>query len=159
MYNKSLTKRRIFSSGNANYSVIGKKSQGFTLIEIMVVVIIMGILAAILVPRVIDRPEQARIVKAKQDILAIQDALDLYKLDNGSYPTTEQGLQALVTKPSIPPIPSNYKDAGYLPRVPVDPWGNVYHYVNPGLHNTNGIDIYSTGPNPGQGAASVIGNW
>ena len=90
------------------------KSRGFTLIEVMVVVVILGILAAIIVPKIMSRPEQARLVKVKQDILAIQSALDLYKLDNGFYPTTDQGLQALVTKPTIDPIPRSYKADAYL---------------------------------------------
>src|SRR6185436_7791072 len=91
-----------------------KALRGFTLIEVMVVVVILGILAAIIVPKIMSRPEQARIVKAKQDILAIQSALDLYKLDSGSYPTTDQGLQALITKPTSDPIPQNWKSDGYL---------------------------------------------
>lgn len=138
-----------------------QKQKGFTLIEIMVVVIILGILAAFIVPRVANRPEQARLVKAKQDILAIQDALDLYKLDNGFYPSTEQGLKALILKPNTAPMPMNYKDDGYLLRIPVDPWGHPYHYQNPGAHNTNGVDIYSFGPS-GQAtpnSAAIIGNW
>ena len=137
------------------------KEKGFTLIEIMVVVIILGILAAIIVPRVVDRPEQARIVKAKQDILAIQDALDLYKLDNGFYPTNEQGLQALVIKPTLSPVPQNSKDGAYLPRLPLDPWGKPYFYSNPGVHNSSGIDIFTYGPK-GQTQGdnqSIIGNW
>src|SRR5581483_11898577 len=100
-----------------------KKARGFTLIEVMVVVVILGILAAIIVPKIMSRPEQARIVKVKQDILAIQSALDLYKLDNGVYPTTDQGLDALVKKPTSEPIPRNWKSEGYLQQVPTDPWG------------------------------------
>src|SRR6478735_1889958 len=96
-----------------NYHLLSK-SRGFTLVEVMVVVVILGILAAIIVPKIMSRPEQARIVKAKQDILAIQSALDLYKLDNGVYPSTDQGLQALVTKPTDDPQPSNWKADGYL---------------------------------------------
>src|SRR5579862_7165941 len=102
---------------------------GFTLIEVMVVVVILGILAAIIVPKIMSRPEQARIVKVKQDILAIQSALDLYKLDNGMYPTTDQGLNALVTKPTSSPIPQNWKNEGYLQQLPVDPWGEAYQYM------------------------------
>src|ERR1700754_4146610 len=94
--------------------------RGFSLIEIMVVVVILGILASIVVPKIINRPDEARIVKAKQDILAIQNALDLYKLDNGSYPSTDQGLVALVEKPTINPIPADWKQ--YLKSVPKDPW-------------------------------------
>src|SRR5580692_10567855 len=98
-----------------------RKTSGFTLIEVMVVVVILGILAAIIVPKVMSRPEQARIVKVKQDILAIQSALDLYKLDSGLYPTTDQGLQSLANKPSTQPIPRNWKADGYLQDVPMDP--------------------------------------
>jgi general secretion pathway protein G len=134
-------------------------SKGFTLIEVMVVVVILAILAAIVIPKIMSRPEQARIVKAKQDILAIENAMDLYKLDNGFYPTTEQGIAALVSKPSIPPTPDNW--AGYLKGVPIDPWGRPYHYLNPGQHND--IDIFTFGPS-GQPSTSdnnkaEIGNW
>ena len=107
-----------------------KKQSGFTLIEVMVVVVILGILAAVIVPKIMSRPEQARIVKAKQDIGAIQSAMDLYKLDNGTYPTTDQGLQALVNKPTSDPIPRNWKSDGYLQKLPVDPWGGAYQYIN-----------------------------
>ena len=107
-----------------------KKNRGFTLVEVMVVVVILGILAALVVPKIISRPEQARIVKARQDILAIQSALDLYKLDNGFYPSTDQGLTALVTKPTAPPVPHAWKSDGYLQEVPMDPWGEAYQYLN-----------------------------
>jgi general secretion pathway protein G len=130
------------------------KSRGFTLIEVMVVVVILGILAAIIVPKIMSRPEQARIVKLKQDILAIQSALDLYKLDNGMYPTTDQGLQALVTEPTAPPIPSSWKSDGYLQEVPVDPWGQSYQYVN----EDEKLKIFSYGPK-GKDGDSTIGNW
>jgi general secretion pathway protein G len=136
--------------------------RGFTLVEIMVVVVILGILAAIIVPRVMSYPEQARLVKAKQDILALQNALDLYKLDNGFYPSTDQGLQALVMKPTTQPIPQNFKIDGYLARVPLDPWGRPYHYLNPGIHNPNGVDIFTygaAGPNNRTDDKDVIGNW
>ena len=101
-------------------------ARGFTLVEVMVVVVILGILAALIVPKIMSRPEQARIVKAKQDILAIQSALDLYKLDNGFYPSTDQGLQALVNKPTTSPIPRNWKSDGYLQQLPIDPWSEAY---------------------------------
>lgn len=107
-----------------------KNIRGFTLIEIMVVVVILGILAALVVPKIMSRPEQARMVKVKQDILAIENALDLYKLDNGIYPTTDQGLQALVTRPTSDPIPHNWKSDGYLQQLPKDPWGETYQYLN-----------------------------
>jgi general secretion pathway protein G len=132
-----------------------RRSAGFTLIEVMVVVVILGILAAILVPRVMDRPEQARITKARQDIRALEAALNLYKLDNYVYPTTDQGLEALVQKPSDPE-PPNWKAGGYLDRLPVDPWQQPYLYLNPGQHGE--IDIISTGPDR-QPSEDDIGNW
>lgn len=138
------------------------KTRGFTLIEVMVVVVILGILAAMVVPKIMSRPDQAKIVRAQQDIQAIQSSLDLYKLDNGFYPTTDQGLQALVTKPSSPPVPQNWKDGGYLQQLPKDPWGNAYHYLYPGTHNASGADIFSYGPTNqpgGTGENATIGNW
>ncbi len=131
-----------------------KKAAGFTLIEVMVVVVILGILAALIVPKIMSRPEQARRVKVKQDILAIQSALDLYKLDNGFYPSTDQGLQALVTKPTTPPTPRNWKSDGYLQETPVDPWGEAYQYLN----DDDKLRIFSYGPK-GKDGNSEIGNW
>ena len=133
-----------------------RKSSGFTLIEVMVVVVIIAILAAIIVPRILKRPEQARLVAAKQDILSIQNAMALYKLDNAFYPSTSQGIQALVTKPSSSPKPMNWTSGGYLKSMPVDPWGNPYHYLNPGQHGS--IDIWSDGP-PDVNPPQEIGNW
>ena len=130
--------------------------RGFTLIEVMVVVVIIAILAAIVVPRILQRPEQARMVAAKQDILSIQNAMALYKLDNAFYPSTDQGIQALVTKPSDSPTPQNWANNGYLKSLPVDPWGNPYHYLNPGKHGS--IDIWSDGP-PDTDPKQEIGNW
>lgn len=136
------------------YSMNYRSNTGFTLIEVMVVVVILGILAAIIVPRIMSRPEQARIVKVKQDISAIQNALDLYKLDNGNYPTTDQGLQALVTKPTSPPIPRDWKSDGYLQDLPMDPWGSAYQYMN----DNEKVRIFSYGPK-GKDGNSEIGNW
>lgn len=133
-----------------NYS----KMAGFTLIEVMVVVVILGILAAIIVPKVMSRPEQARIVKVKQDLLAIQSALDLYKLDNGYYPSTDQGLAALINKPSGPPVPRNWKSDGYLQELPMDPWGIAYQYIN----DNEKLRIFSYGAK-GKDGDSTIGNW
>jgi general secretion pathway protein G len=130
------------------------QQKGFSLIEIMVVVVILGILAAIIVPKIMSRPEQARIVKVKQDLLAIQSALDLYKLDNGMYPTTDQGLQALVKKPTSSPVPQNWKAEGYLQQLPNDPWGNAYQYIN----TDEKLRIFSYGPK-GKEGNSEIGNW
>jgi general secretion pathway protein G len=137
------------------------KQQGFTLIEIMVVVVILGILAAIVIPKIISRPEQARIVQAKQNILSIQEALDLYKLDNGFYPSTDQSLRALILRPLSDPRPMNWKAGGYL-RVPNDPWGRAYQYLNPGIHNPDSVDIFTYGPTGqpgGTGENATIGNW
>ncbi len=135
-------------------------ASGFTLIEIMVVVAIMGILAAIIVPRVMDRPDTARITKAKQDIRALESALNLYKLDNYHYPSTEQGLEALVKKPTGDPPAPHWKAGGYINRLPIDPWGHEYHYLNPGTHGP--IDIYTLGADNqpgGTGINATIGNW
>lgn len=133
-----------------NYRTI----RGFTLVEVMVVVVIIGILAALIVPKIMSRPEQARMVKAKQDIQILESALDLYKLDNGRYPTTDQGLQALVNKPSADPVPFNWKSDGYIQDLPRDPWGESYQYVNDNEHPK----IFSYGPK-GKEGNSEIGNW
>lgn len=110
-----------------------KNSRGFTLIELMIVIVIVGILATLLIPRIMERPEDARRLKAKVDIKTIESALKLYKIDNGYYPTTEQGLEALITKPSTSPVPNRWKEGGYLEGsgVPKDPWDNPYYYVSP----------------------------
>jgi general secretion pathway protein G len=147
------------------HAVRGTRSRltrGFTLIEIMVVITILGILAALIVPRVIGRTDDAKIAAAKQDIASIMQALKLYRLDNGRYPTTEQGLQALIAKPTLEPVPSNWKQGGYLERssVPVDPWGEPYKYLSPGLHGE--IDVFSLGrdkTNGGEGPDADIGSW
>jgi len=117
------------------------RARGFTLIEIMVVVVILAVLASIVVPKIMSRPDEARIVAARADIAGITQALKLYRLDNSFYPSTEQGLQALVTAPSGAPIPSNWKRGGYLERLPKDPWGNEYRYLNPGVRGE--IDVFS----------------
>ncbi len=138
----------------------GGRQSGFTLIEVMVVVVILGILAAIVVPRVMDRPDQARVVKAKQDVRALESALNTYRLDNFHYPSTNQGLQALVQEPSGEPPAKNWKSGGYLNRLPKDPWGNPYRYLNPGQHGQ--IDIYSLGADGQPGGTDIdadIGNW
>ena len=135
-------------------------ARGFTLIEIMVVVVILGILAALVVPKIMSRPDEARIIAAKQDIASISQALKLYRLDNGRYPTQDQGLNALIQKPSTDPIPNNWKDGGYLERLPNDPWGNGYKYLNPGVHGE--IDVFSYGADGkpgGEGNDADIGSW
>jgi len=136
-----------------------RREAGFTLIEIMVVVIILGILAAIVAPNVIGCVGDAQIAAAKQDIRGIENALKFYRLDNFAYPTTEQGLQALVTRPSDPTI-KNWKSGGYLDRLPKDPWGNPYQYLNPGQNAE--IDIYTLGRDGrpgGEEEDADIGNW
>ncbi len=136
------------------------RSRGFTLIEIMVVILIIGVLAALIVPKVMSRPDEARITAAKQDIATLSQALNLYKLDNQRYPTTEQGLMALVKKPTSGPIPANWKNGGYLERLPKDPWGSPYQYLQPGVHGE--IDVFSFGADRaagGEGNDADIGNW
>lgn len=132
--------------------------RGFTLIEIMVVVVILGILAALVVPKVMSRPDEARVAAAKQDIAAIGQALKLYRLDNKRYPSTEQGLQALVNQPAQGA--ENWKAGGYLERLPTDPWEHPYQYLNPGLHGE--MDIFSYGADGvpgGTGFDADVGNW
>jgi general secretion pathway protein G len=139
---------------------LSKPARGFTLIEIMVVVAILGILAALVVPKIMGRPDEARIVAAKQDIATIKQALNLYRLDNLRYPTTEQSLQALVERPTSGPIPANWKAGGYLERLPKDPWGAPYQYLNPGVHGE--VDIFSLGADSeagGEGNNADIGSW
>jgi general secretion pathway protein G len=134
------------------------RQTGFTLIEVMVVVVILGILAAIVVPRVMDRPDAARITKARQDIRALESALNLYKLDNFVYPNTDQGLEALVSQPSGSPEPRNWKR--YMDRLPKDPWGNDYQYLAPGTQGD--VDIFSLGADGqpgGDESRADIGNW
>ncbi len=134
------------------------KQSGFSLIEIMVVVVILGILASIVVPKIINRPDEARLVKARQDVLAIQSALDLYKLDNSVYPTTDQGLLALIEKPTSNPIPPSWQL--YLKSLPKDPWGRDYLYLNPGEHSE--VDVFTFGADGqpgGTGKDAEIGNW
>ena len=118
-----------------------RQSRGFTLVEIMVVVVILGILAVLIVPRVLGRSDEARQAAAKHDIATIMQSLKLYRLDNGRYPTNDQGLQALVTKPTSAPAPSNWKP--YLDKLPKDPWGNTYQYLSPGVHGE--VDVFSLG--------------
>jgi general secretion pathway protein G len=133
------------------------RQQAFTLIEVMVVVVILSILAAFVVPKVMDRPDQARVAKAKQDIKAIESALNLYRLDNYRYPSTDQGLQALVSKPANA---NNWKQGGYLDRLPKDPWNKDYIYISPGTKGE--VDIYSLGADStagGEGVDADIGNW
>lgn len=135
-------------------------AQGFTLIEIMVVVVIMGILAALVVPRLMGRADDARIIAAKQDIATVVQSLKLYKLDNLRYPTTEQGLQALITKPATGPEAKGWKTGGYLDKLPKDPWGNPYQYLSPGIKGE--MDVLTLGADGqpgGNGNDTDIGSW
>lgn len=137
------------------------KDAGFSLLELMVVVVILSILALVIVPRVIDRPDQARAARAQSDIAAISSAVQLYRLDNFRYPTTEQGLAALVTRPSTDPVPANWAASGYMDRLPVDPWGQPFLYLSPGVH-TKDFDIFTYGADGvtgGSGADADIGSW
>ncbi|MGF1528991.1 MAG: type II secretion system major pseudopilin GspG [Candidatus Competibacterales bacterium] len=133
---------------------------GFTLIEIMVVVVILGILASVVVPRIMDSPDRARVVKAQQDIRGLMTSLNLYRMDNHRYPTTDQGLEALVSPTNLPPEPVAYKAGGYLDALPADPWGRAYQYLSPGRHGE--VDLYSLGADGqlgGEGVDADIGNW
>lgn len=137
-----------------------KTIQGFSLIEILVVVVIISILAAVVVPRIMDEPDRARVVRAEQDIRALVTALNLYRLDNGSYPSTQQGLKALVERPQGEPQATQWKSGGYIDQLPLDPWGREYQYLNPGLKSE--IDVWSLGANGlpgGEGINAEIGNW
>ena len=137
-----------------------RRALGFTLIEIMVVITILGILAALIVPRVVGRTDDARISAAKQDIASLMQALKLYRLDNSRYPSTEQGLRALVEKPAGDPVPQNWKQGGYLERLPKDPWGNDYQYLNPGTHGEIDVMSYGRDGQPGgEGPDADIGSW
>ena len=134
--------------------------RGFTLLEVMIVVVILGILASIVVPRVMDRPDDARLAKAQTDVRGIASARELSRLDNFRYPTTAQGLDALVERPTSGPGATNWKQGGYLDRLPEDPWGNPYQYLSPGLNGA--FDLYSFGADgrgDGEGKNRDIGNW
>ena len=142
------------------FSTSLRRASGFTLIEILVVIVILGILAALIVPRVMDRPDQARAAAARADIATIMQALKLYKLDNGMYPSSDQGLAALVKKPERGDIPRNWKSGGYLERLPKDPWDFDYQYLNPGIRGE--VDVFSFGADRkpgGEGFDADIGSW
>ena len=137
-------------------------SHGFTFIELMVVIVILGILAITIAPRIMGRPDEAKQVKARLDIASVETALKLYKLDNGHYPTTEQGLQALVEAPQTTPIPTNWRKNGYLEkgRVPKDPWKNDFIYLSPGVHGDYDLSSYGADGVPsGDGKDKDINSW
>jgi len=133
------------------------RQQGFTLLEIMVVIVILGVLASMVVPNLMGNKDKADRQKVVSDVIALENALDMYKLDNGIYPTTEQGLEALVAVPGGSPEPRNYRDGGYIKRLPQDPWGNDYILNSPGENGK--IDILSVGLDGEEGTDDDIGNW
>jgi general secretion pathway protein G len=140
-----------------------RDTRGFTLIELMVVVVILGILAGLIIPRIMGRPEEAKQLKAKMQIEQLEQSLKLYYLDNGEYPTTEQGLTALVEKPTIEPIPKRWREGGYLEKgkVPRDPWRNPYVYIAPGSHSPDfDLESYGAdGEDGGEGKYADVENW
>ena len=142
------------------HTVRNQKQRGFTLVEIMVVVVIIGILGALVVPKLLGRTGEARVTAARTDITKLKTALQLYKLDNQRFPTTEQGLQALVAKPTTGPAASGWKGGGYIEKLPNDPWGNPYQYLSPGIHSET--DIFSLGADGQPGGAgddADVGSW
>jgi general secretion pathway protein G len=137
-----------------------RRQRGFTLVEIMVVVVIIGILGMLVVPKLLGRTGEARVTAARTDIATLMQALKLYKLDNQRYPTTEQGLQALVQKPTTGPAANGWKEGGYVEKLPKDPWGNNYQYLSPGLHGE--VDVFSLGADGqpgGAGEDADVGSW
>ena len=137
-----------------------ERDSGFSLLELMVVVVIMSILALVIVPRIIDRPDQARQARVQSDLATLSEAVSLYRLDNFVYPTTQQGLAALVTRPVSDPVPDNWQDGGYVQTLPSDPWGKPYQYLSPGVHGD--FDIFTFGADGvagGDGVNADIGSW
>ena len=155
-----MRKINIFDQTREDCLAKNRSQLGFTLIEVMVVIAIIGIMATLIVPQIMSKPNEARVIAAKQDISSIIQALKLYRLDNSRYPTTEQGLSALVAKPTSEPIPQNWKPNGYVDRLPKDPWGFAYQYSNPGARAE--IDVFSLGADNkpgGTGFDADLGNW
>jgi general secretion pathway protein G len=145
---------------NISHRMQRRRQRGFTLVEIMVVVVIIGILGMLVVPKLLGRTGEARVTAAKTDIATLMQALKLYKLDNQRYPTTEQGLQALVQKPTTGPAANGWKEGGYVEKLPKDPWGNNYQYLSPGLHGE--VDVFSLGADGqpgGSGEDADVGSW
>lgn len=139
-----------------------RAQRGFTLIEIMVVVVILGVLGALVLPNLMGRPDHAKLTAARTDIQSIATALEIYRLDNGRYPTTAQGLEALVKRPSLAPVPRLWSPQGYLKSMPTDPWGTAYQYASPAIRSNLGYDLYSFGADGqagGEGLDAEIGNW
>lgn len=134
-----------------------KRNHGFSLIEVMVVIAILGLLASLILPNVLGSADQANRQKARADIVALENALAQYRLDNGTFPTTEQGLDALINEPTIEPRPRNYRRGGYIQRLPLDPWGNEYLLLSPGEFGD--FDVFSVGPDGQTGTDDDIGNW
>lgn len=136
------------------------REAGFSLLELMVVVVILSILALVIAPRIMDRPDQARVARVEADLNVLESAISIYRLDNYVYPTTEQGLRALVERPTIEPLPPNWARNGYIDRLPQDPWGRPYQYLQPGLHGP--FDVFSLGADGvagGEGADADVGSW
>ncbi|MEW6693868.1 MAG: type II secretion system major pseudopilin GspG [Pseudomonadota bacterium] len=136
----------------------GRSELGFTLIELLVILVIIGVLAALIVPNVLDRADESRVTAARADVSNLMQALKLYRLDNQRYPTQEQGLQALVQRPTMPPVPTNWRP--YLEKLPTDPWGRPYQYLNPGAYGP--VDVFSLGADGqpgGEGHDADIGSW
>jgi general secretion pathway protein G len=155
-----MRKLNIFDRTHEGCLAKNRSQLGFTLIEVMVVIAIIGIMATLIVPQIMSKPNEARVIAAKQDINSLVQALKLYRLDNSRYPTTEQGLSALVAKPTSEPIPQNWKPNGYVDRLPKDPWGFAYQYSNPGTRAE--IDVFSLGADNkpgGTGFDADLGNW
>jgi general secretion pathway protein G len=155
-----MRKLNIFDRTHEGCLAKNRSQLGFTLSEVMVVIAIIGIMATLIVPQIMNKPNEARVIAAKQDISSIVQALKLYRLDNSRYPTTEQGLYALVAKPTSEPIPQNRKPNGYVDRLPKDPWGFAYQYSNPGTRAE--IDVFSLGADNkpgGTGFDADLGNW
>ena len=136
---------------------INRRQSGFTLLEVMVVIVILGILASMVVPNLMGSQERANVQKAVSDITALETSISMYKMDNYNYPTTEQGLDALVTETDVEPLPRRFPEDGYIKRLPNDPWGNEYQLLNPGENSK--IDIFSMGPDGEAGTEDDIGNW
>jgi general secretion pathway protein G len=152
--------KNILSSIWPSHKNVNNNDDGFSLLELMVVVVILSILALVIIPRVIDRPDQARVARVQSDLSVISSAVKLYRLDNFKYPTTAQGLSALAIRPVSEPVPKNWAQNGYLDRLPKDPWGAEYQYLSPGIHDD--FDIFSFGADGisgGTGLDADIGSW